>query len=113
MELVPTEEGDSIVLEYGDQMSAEEYVRRREERTEAAKEAKRERKASTKSEKGGSLLLEAVAREPGLARDALLNKCLGQGVGKPALGVALDRLVEGKQVRTEDGPRNAKFHYPA
>jgi hypothetical protein len=113
MELVPTEVGQSIVLEYGDQMSAEEYLRRREERIEAAKEAKRERRATSKSVKGGALLEEAIGEEPGLARDALLNKCLAKGVGKPALGEALDRLIEAGKVRVEEGARNAQLHYPA
>lgn len=112
MELVPTPEGDSIVLEYGDQMTAEEYDKRRDDRLEAAKEAKRERRATTKTAKGGGLLLEVVRQQPGLARDALLNKCLGKGVGKPALGEALDQLIDSDKIRTEDGPRNATFHYP-
>jgi len=111
IELVPTVHGDSIVLEWVQEMTAEEYARQGEQRRSAAKEKKQARKTADDSKKGEAILLAAIEKSPGLARDRLLNNCLGEGVGKAALGAALDKLITDGVVREEDGARNARLHY--
>jgi len=111
MELVPTPHGDSIVLEYQQEMTAEQYALQKTDRQEAAKDAKQARKTGAKTDKAQRLLLDRIELEPGLARDRLLMKCIKQGIGKPALGLALDELIDTGRVRVEEGPRNAQLHH--
>lgn len=111
IELLPTEHEGSLVLEWIEEMAAEDYSRRREERKEAAKEARQAGKSAVKDEKAEGILRDVLIVRPGIAKDALLNECLGKGIGKPALGRALDRMTADGVVRVEEGLRNAQLHH--
>ncbi|GAA1742514.1 AAA family ATPase [Microbacterium paludicola] len=105
LQLMPNSFGSSLVLSKVASMSAAQYAADKfnGEANERAQSKIRlsETASARKSEKGDALLLDCVREHPGVVRGSLLNACTGQGVGKPALEVQLNALIDSGTIRVE------------
>ncbi|MFC8682554.1 AAA family ATPase [Microbacterium ureisolvens] len=117
LQLMPVRVLDSLALSmYAKQTAAEYYASKSGDDAEERATLKlklSEESAAVKTSKADELLIGCVTEFPGIGKAKLIDRCAGQGVGKPALGVRVDELeAEGRFRVTRDGTaRNAPSHY--
>ncbi len=117
LQLIPVTFGPSLVLEKLAAMSASEYYAEKSNADYKERAANKlqlsQTSAVVKTTVADELLIETVRATPGIGKGKLVERCAGQGVGKPALGVRVDELESGGtfRVEREGTARNSRSHY--
>lgn len=106
------EAAPSVVLEWTEALTAQEYVAQKASTANRKKREERTSETVQRTDLAKSLLLDAAAAKPGQSKTSLVGACMGQGVGKETLEASLALLVLHKHLRVEKGPRDAQLHYP-